>query len=151
MPRMWSTNTIFVLNLIVLVSAKYKFFVVNEPATFAEAQKVCRQSGHFILTVKGGIKNQQAFAEMKKNHWNSMWIGITRSQIDNDEKPFQWVYDGIQDLEVRKTFWSVGEPNNHKGNKERCVEMISTGGSDEVHNWNDLNCNSKNPFICETY
>lgn len=144
-------KVILVLTLLAVVNAKYKFFVVQEKATFENAQNYCKSKGYYLLTVKGGMKNQQAYAEMKRQGWDKMWLGVSRRHLNTDEKPWVWLYEGIHDLPVTKTFWDKNQPDNFQSKSERCLEMTRHTHSDEVHNWNDRNCNVLNKYICETY
>ena len=41
--------------------------------------------------------------------------------------------------------WNSGEPNEHNGNDEDCVEMYSTG------KYNDQSCDSENYPLCKSY
>lgn len=44
------------------------------------------------------------------------------------------------------SYWIPGEPNNYNGMEEDCAELVSEVGR---KGWNDLNCESRNFFLCE--
>uniref|UniRef100_A0A674N8G1 C-type lectin domain-containing protein n=1 Tax=Takifugu rubripes TaxID=31033 RepID=A0A674N8G1_TAKRU len=58
-----------------------------------------------------------------------------------DERTWRWV-DGTP---LTESYWSLGEPNNYKGNQEQCVEQIER----QNKGWNDLVCESRNFYMCE--
>ncbi|XP_068430349.1 uncharacterized protein [Clinocottus analis] len=70
----------------------------------------------------------------------SKWIGLKHNPLEGG---YSWT-DGNP---VSHTNWGPGEPNNHEG-REECVEMVSsTNGT--YSQWNDLNCDAHQDWICE--
>lgn len=74
---------------------------------------------------------------------------------------------------VTFTYWAPGEPNNHDGFNEDCVEMLHTVGNKKTSpfhlcrqsvsadceyflflfqngRWNDVSCTELNTYICKT-
>ena len=70
----------------------------------------------------------------------SYWIGLTDLQ---ENSTFKWVTTGSVNPAFRD--WSKGEPNNYRG-YEHCVELRQ----ERNYTMNDVSCNKKRGFICET-
>uniref|UniRef100_A0A8C9SJV3 C-type lectin domain-containing protein n=1 Tax=Scleropages formosus TaxID=113540 RepID=A0A8C9SJV3_SCLFO len=60
-----------------------------------------------------------------------VWTGL-------NDLEFQGFFTWSDQHEVQFTYWAPGEPNNHDGFKEDCVEM-----------WNDVPCTEINEYICK--
>lgn len=72
------------------------------------------------------------------NSGSPYWIGARQHCTSC---PFEWTDHSPFDY----AFWAPGEPNNW-GNGEDCVEMTLWDKT-----WNDDNCNTAFPFICQSY
>ena len=70
----------------------------------------------------------------------SVWIGLIHepwsSFILSNNKP------------LHGSFWAVGEPNRQLDQRS-CVQANVSG--QEPGRWNDVDCDKKNPFVCQIY
>ncbi|KPP79615.1 macrophage mannose receptor 1-like, partial [Scleropages formosus] len=66
-----------------------------------------------------------------------VWTGL-------NDLEFQGFFTWSDQHEVQFTYWAPGEPNNHDGFKEDCVEMLQQTGR-----WNDVPCTEINEYICK--
>ena len=127
---------------------------MNDPSSWAEAVTKCQ-------TLKGRLfepKDDAANKKVNKKVFNfyfdkgmamvpGAWIGVT---VTNGEKNTA-VYNSDQSpvhgdfgfVVVPKSIWAPGEPNN-AGSNEGCVSWATN-----VKDWNDADCSTKMPFVCE--
>uniref|UniRef100_A0A8C6SAE1 C-type lectin domain-containing protein n=1 Tax=Neogobius melanostomus TaxID=47308 RepID=A0A8C6SAE1_9GOBI len=101
--------------------------------TWHDAQKACRTVGR----------------PLTKHALNFLCFHVSSAETSD-------VWTGLNDLEftgfftwsdrhlVSFTYWAPGEPNNHDGFSEDCVEMLQTTGR-----WNDVSCTELNTYICK--
>jgi hypothetical protein len=70
----------------------------------------------------------------------TVWIGLSKEP---------WSTLTFTDHSVpRYTYWGAGQPNRQLSQRT-CVLANVTGY--HVGRWDDVDCNTKNPFICEIY
>lgn len=74
------------------------------------------------------------------HYGQSFWLGL--NDIDN-EGTYVWQGSGEIFTESSYDHFNPGQPS---GGGEDCVEMRRAYG----YYWNDLNCNTNYPYICET-
>uniref|UniRef100_A0A3Q2FYD2 C-type lectin domain-containing protein n=1 Tax=Cyprinodon variegatus TaxID=28743 RepID=A0A3Q2FYD2_CYPVA len=74
-------------------------------------------------------------SSMKEQSWvettSNVWTGLNDLAIPG---LFMWSDEHI----VTFTYWAPGEPNNHNGFSEDCVEI-----------WNDKSCTQLNNYVCK--
>merc|ERR1719310_334719 len=101
-----------------------------------EAQMFCENQGGNLASFHSQEENDIAF-NMTGGAGGSIrfWFGFHDLSLEGD---FEWT-DGTC---VDYTNWAPGEPNDW-GSGEDC-SMFWTGSGQ----WNDLDCNSKLPYIC---
>uniref|UniRef100_A0A8C4SKQ9 C-type lectin domain-containing protein n=1 Tax=Erpetoichthys calabaricus TaxID=27687 RepID=A0A8C4SKQ9_ERPCA len=80
-----------------------------------EAKQYCISHGGNLASVH----NQQTVGFLAGMVWSTsdVWTGLNDLEISNY---FTWSSSDI----VRFTYWDSGEPNNHNGFNEDCVEML---------------------------
>jgi len=112
----------------------YKFHL--EQLTWHAARDICDKEGAFLAMEKTVATHSYIMQSYQKN----MWIGVT----DKDRIGSDGVFLFVDGTRVQKTYWGKGEPNNF-GTNEHCVEtnVLKKG------QWNDLECNSRRPFLCQ--
>jgi len=78
----------------------------------------------------------------------AVWIGGYRKSKTLHE----WLWNGkIADKAITLTDWAPKEPNNNGGD-ERCIELYGYNSKVDIkdaYRWNDKECDSLRPFICE--
>ncbi|KAK7864518.1 hypothetical protein R5R35_003126 [Gryllus longicercus] len=104
------------------------------------AKITCEREGAYLAII-----NSQEEANLMKTLFN------------RDPDIGNWLYLGFHDLykegkfvtlfgeplsKTGYTVWNPGQPDNHHNN-ENCGSMYPSGGI------NDLDCSSKQPFVCE--
>lgn len=70
---------------------------------------------------------------------DEFWLGGTKL---GNESNFYWMG---QNKAFRFTNWLLGEPNNHEGRGEACLEVWP----DHDYKWNDETCSPLHYFVCE--
>ncbi|CAG06106.1 unnamed protein product [Tetraodon nigroviridis] len=110
------------------------YYISPEENTWGLSRDFCLQKDADLTVINS--KAEQNFAGKFKR---AVWIGLM--EPENDSR-FRWV-DGTP---LTESYWIQGEPNNYHGIEEDCVELVSEVGRE---GWNDLNCSSKNFFLCE--
>uniref|UniRef100_A0A3P9HM60 C-type lectin domain-containing protein n=1 Tax=Oryzias latipes TaxID=8090 RepID=A0A3P9HM60_ORYLA len=99
----------------------YKPF--GDRKTWQDAQRVCRDLGAELVSIMS-MKEQHPFF-FTFTATNNLWTGLNDLLVPG---MFTW----SDDFEVTFTYWAPGEPNNHNGFSEDCVEMLY-----ETGRWND--------------
>ncbi|XP_072222510.1 ladderlectin-like [Leuresthes tenuis] len=64
------------------------------------------------------------------------WVGGFDAVADR-----RWLWSDGSHFDYRR--WAQGEPNNHRGRREPCIEINFRGPY-----WNDAPCTHRIPFIC---
>uniref|UniRef100_A0A3P8TTK6 C-type lectin domain-containing protein n=1 Tax=Amphiprion percula TaxID=161767 RepID=A0A3P8TTK6_AMPPE len=108
----------------------YKPF--EEKKTWHQAQDACRKVGAELVSILS-LTDLFPFPAS-----SDVWTGLNDLITPGF---FMW----SDELLVPFTYWAPGEPNNHAGFSEDCVE-ISTNGTQSW--WNDLNCDAHQDWIC---
>uniref|UniRef100_A0A8C9YYS3 C-type lectin domain-containing protein n=1 Tax=Sander lucioperca TaxID=283035 RepID=A0A8C9YYS3_SANLU len=107
----------------------YKPF--EDKKTWHGAQHTCRAIGAQLVSI----------LSMKEQSWlettSDVWTGLNDLVVTG---MFTWSDDHM----VTFTYWAPGEPNNHDGFSEDCVEMLHQTGR-----WNDVSCTELNTYICK--
>uniref|UniRef100_A0A8C3EQ91 Macrophage mannose receptor 1 n=1 Tax=Corvus moneduloides TaxID=1196302 RepID=A0A8C3EQ91_CORMO len=113
----------------------YCYSLVQLPATFSEAKKVCEENKGYLATVRD--RYEQAFLTsiigFKPEKY--FWIGL--SDVE-EHGTFRWASGDP----VTFTHWNMGMPGGESG----CVAM-ATGTSAGL--WDILNCEETNTFLCK--
>uniref|UniRef100_A0A3P9LRN7 C-type lectin domain-containing protein n=1 Tax=Oryzias latipes TaxID=8090 RepID=A0A3P9LRN7_ORYLA len=105
----------------------YKPF--GDRKTWQDAQRVCRDLGAELVSImsmkeQSWVESYFYMGKALEKTTNNLWTGLNDLLVPG---MFTW----SDDFEVTFTYWAPGEPNNHNGFSEDCVEMlyevISTG------------------------
>ncbi|XP_066983330.1 macrophage mannose receptor 1-like isoform X1 [Macrobrachium rosenbergii] len=122
-----------------------KFF--KAMVTFDIARKACKKlSGRAELASISSVKEQAyvtaALGELKMN----MWLGLRY------EQGFHW----LDQSALTYTNWAQGEPNSKRENlnqgwlnEDRNENCVNTHISNLAGQWNDINCEALNGYICQ--
>ncbi|KAF4077177.1 hypothetical protein AMELA_G00205040 [Ameiurus melas] len=113
----------------------YKPFL--EKKTWHEAQSACRRHGAELVSIMS-LTEQSWIESYLYMATSDVWIGL-------NDLEFSGYFTWSDRHEVKFTYWAPGEPNNHLGFKEDCVEMYHQTGR-----WNDVTCTELNTYICKT-
>uniref|UniRef100_A0A3B5AF72 C-type lectin domain-containing protein n=1 Tax=Stegastes partitus TaxID=144197 RepID=A0A3B5AF72_9TELE len=84
------------------------------------------------------LTGEQLIKAHQSDPADDVWTGLNDLFIPG---MFTWSDEHITTF----TYWAPGEPNNHDGFHEDCVEI--TNGT--VSWWNDLNCDAHLDWICK--
>lgn len=112
------------------------YHFVNDPKTWPDAQKYCRDEFTDLATIDGMEDMKIIIGSVDHNDNGAVWIGLKK----NGDKQWHW---SLPEREYSKlsTFWNEDEPNDMNGN-ENCVLMTSTG------KWIDITCERQLSSIC---
>lgn len=132
-----------------LADAKYSRFFGSQPKTFKDAMEYCEIKSHSLMIIRGGEKMREVMKQMHKRGLKNLWIGVRRDEQSNNTQPFVWKY-AFNNETVETHYWMPGAPDNHKSDK-MCVEMnVENYDLTNLNRWNDVNCEIKLNFFCET-
>uniref|UniRef100_A0A3Q2D4C4 C-type lectin domain-containing protein n=1 Tax=Cyprinodon variegatus TaxID=28743 RepID=A0A3Q2D4C4_CYPVA len=112
-----------------LINFCYKPF--GDKKTWHNARSSCRNLGADLVSIQS--MKEQSWVETTSN----VWTGLNDLAIPG---LFMWSDEHI----VTFTYWAPGEPNNHNGFSEDCVEMLHQTGR-----WNDKSCTQLNNYLCK--
>ncbi|RVE65935.1 hypothetical protein OJAV_G00121150 [Oryzias javanicus] len=112
----------------------YKPF--GDKRTWQDAQSKCRDLGAELVSIMS-MKEQSWVESYLYMATNNLWTGLNDLLVPG---MFTW----SDNFEVTFTYWAPGEPNNHNGFSEDCVEMLY-----ETGRWNDKSCSELNNYICK--
>ncbi|XP_007252805.3 macrophage mannose receptor 1 [Astyanax mexicanus] len=112
----------------------YRPFDVKK--TWYDARSECRKLGADLVSIMS-ITEQSWLESYLYLATSDVWIGLNDLEFSGY---FLW----SNNHEVTFTYWAPGEPNNHLGFNEDCVEMYQGNGR-----WNDVTCTELNTFICK--
>ncbi|KAF7653995.1 hypothetical protein LDENG_00075190, partial [Lucifuga dentata] len=112
----------------------YKPF--GDKKTWHGAQTTCRSLGAEHVSI----------LSMTEQSWLESYLYLATSDVWTglNDLDFSGLYSWSDNHWVTFTYWSTGEPNNHEGFSEDCVEM-----SHQTGRWNDVSCNELNTYICK--
>lgn len=137
------------LTLALFKSGKCKDIIGNReviyqrvPQNFFTAYEICRSIGMQLLTITREEETDQIYELAKKYKPRpSFWLAATDL---GHEGEFVWTTTGVKLTNAR---WYKGQPDN-AGGIERCAEI--TYRWNDTATWNDIPCDRKNPFFCES-
>ncbi|XP_062340567.1 macrophage mannose receptor 1 [Osmerus eperlanus] len=112
----------------------YKPF--GDKKTWQQAQKACRSEEADLVSILS-MKEQSWLESYLYMATSDVWTGLT-------DLAFSGMFGWSDEHMVTFTYWAPGEPNNHDGFSEDCVEMLYQTGR-----WNDVACTELNTYICK--
>ncbi|XP_052459323.1 macrophage mannose receptor 1-like isoform X2 [Carassius gibelio] len=112
----------------------YRFILIEEPKTWAEAQSYCREKYTDLATVQSDEDRVKLKEEANTVNFSSVaWIGFYKH-------PWLWSY---QNTIISYARWGNPQPNMPDTN-EACAFVNRFG------QWVDANCTEIKPFFCQT-
>ncbi|KAF6209143.1 hypothetical protein GE061_014887 [Apolygus lucorum] len=126
---------------------KFELFTTEVP--WEDALIKCKERHSDLATIRSKEEDDLVLKLFKNKYapyTKSIWIGGTR--LDS-EKGFFWMTDG-EPIDEIATNWLPGEPNDKQG-KEKCVSYAWGALNVGPAGWNDLDCTTSLPYICEYY
>ncbi|KAK5617685.1 hypothetical protein CRENBAI_001663 [Crenichthys baileyi] len=112
----------------------YKPF--RDKKTWHGARITCRNLGAELVSIQS-MKEQSWVESYLYMATSDVWTGLNDLVVPG---MFMWSDEHL----VTFTYWAPGEPNNHDGFSEDCVEMLH-----ETGRWNDVSCTELNNYICK--
>ncbi|MEQ2275125.1 hypothetical protein XENORESO_021066 [Xenotaenia resolanae] len=112
----------------------YKPF--GDKKTWHGARITCRNLGAELVSIQS-MKEQSWVESYLYMATSDVWTGLNDLVVPG---MFMWSDEHL----VTFTYWAPGEPNNHDGFSEDCVEMLHQTGR-----WNDVSCTELNNYICK--
>ncbi|XP_074078186.1 C-type lectin domain family 4 member F-like isoform X2 [Macrotis lagotis] len=117
------------------------YYFSSEKKSWAEAQQFCVSKDSNLTSVTSEKEQAFLFRTIKTSHW----IGLTDK---GSEGIWHWVDGSPYDESKSARFWMPNQPDNwhqEQGLTEDCIHMVPG----DLRSWNDLNCNSKENWICK--
>ncbi|XP_036420718.1 macrophage mannose receptor 1-like [Colossoma macropomum] len=109
-----------------------RYILINETKSWRDAQSYCREHYTDLASVRNQTENQQIHNLAKYSISICVWIGLF-----NDS----WKWSDQSTSSFR--YWRSDQPDNVVGIKECAAVSMTDQGE-----WHDLDCETKNPFIC---
>ncbi|XP_047200502.1 macrophage mannose receptor 1 [Hippoglossus stenolepis] len=113
----------------------YKPF--EDRKTWQDARDTCRSLGAELVSILS-MTEQTWLESYMYMATNDVWTGL-------NDLFFTGMFTWSDMHMVTFTYWAPGEPNNHDGFSEYCVEMLHQTGR-----WSDASCSELNTYICKT-
>ncbi|XP_047425524.1 macrophage mannose receptor 1 [Mugil cephalus] len=105
--------------------------------TWHDAQNTCKDLGANLASILS-VQEQSWVESYLYMATDNVWTGLNDLLIPGW---FTWSDEHLATF----TYWAPGQPNNHEGFSENCVEMSYQSGR-----WNDQSCSELNTYICKT-
>lgn len=118
------------------------YFISRNTMNWPGAKSYCESEGGYLAIIHTAEEQTFLWDLLPRGHWNAFWFGITDGDTED-------VWKWVDNTPVVKSFWEVGEPNNHIN--EDCGYIVKTRKMERVaiRSWYDAPCNMYWPFICE--
>ncbi len=145
------------------VAGKGYIICLDQRRTWHDAANFCAHFGYTLLRIHNAA--EQAFFSTPRSQGGfigngpggAMWLGGYDAHSNGT---WRWLNNGDVFTQCSNTSkshtcvpqnalfngWLRGEPNNHRGAREDCVQMRENFGSIA---WNDIPCHTKLPFVCQ--
>ncbi|XP_040178396.1 mannose-binding protein C-like [Rana temporaria] len=104
-------------------------------ATYDEAITICKTAGGQLAVPLNSAENN-AILTLRNQYALNAVLGM-------NDKQSQGIFQYLINMVISYKNWDYGEPNNHRGMNEDCVEILSSG------KWNDYPCEMPKVVICE--
>nr|XP_040053507.1 macrophage mannose receptor 1 [Gasterosteus aculeatus aculeatus] len=108
----------------------------TDKKTWHDARDTCRSLGAELVSIQS-MTEQSWLESYLYMATSDVWTGLNDLFVTG---MFTWSDEHM----VTFTYWAPGEPNNHDGFSEDCVEMLHQTGR-----WNDVSCTELNTYICK--
>ncbi|CAH1779946.1 unnamed protein product [Owenia fusiformis] len=114
------------------------YSVMQTKSTWTDAQNDCKVTYGGDLATINNFETQAMITSLVGPMRQMVWIGMNDLNFKN-------FYEWVDQTPVLYTNWRPAEPNNHRGQNERCVVMGSNG------KWNDAMCDKRKYwYLCQT-
>ncbi|CAB3993328.1 Hypothetical predicted protein [Paramuricea clavata] len=115
------------------------YMFVNSSKTFDEARDACRKEEAELISVDSEFEQALLVFLMERN-LGTVWIGVSKEP---------WSALKFTDHSVpHYSYWGPGQPDRPL-DQRTCVLANVTGYN--VGRWYDVDCSTKNPYVCEIY
>ena len=137
------------MTLIQFISINNGYFKGPEQVSFEAAKSYCQDQGTSLASIPTESQYNDA---VDAADGSEVWIGL-QDEVDGDgDMIWSWTdgtpiasnygFNSDRTATTGQGPWHSGEPNEHIGNEEDCVEIYTTGG------YNDIPCNDNNYPLC---
>ncbi|KAL2099694.1 hypothetical protein ACEWY4_004088 [Coilia grayii] len=116
--------------------AEFCYKPFGDKKTWHKAREECMKLGADLASITS-MTEQSWLESYLYMATNDVWTGL-------NDLSFSGFFSWSDQHPVTFTYWAPGEPNNHLGFKEDCVEMFYQTGR-----WNDVTCTELNTYICK--
>ncbi|XP_060755392.1 macrophage mannose receptor 1-like [Neoarius graeffei] len=105
-----------------------RYILINEKKTWHDAQTYCREKHTDLVSVRNQTENEEIRGKIQSSG-NLIWIGLFHNS---------WKWSDQSNSSFR--YWSSNKPS---GGLNCAAVSVS-----EPHDWSDVSCTEKLPFIC---
>ncbi|XP_039456739.1 macrophage mannose receptor 1-like [Oreochromis aureus] len=117
----------------------YEYYFIEEPKTWDEAQRYCREGYKDLATVPNMKYMETLYTDSTENQANA-WIGLY-SISGKENRRWHWSLPGVE-FNAEEMKWRAGEPNDAGGHLENCAVIDSSS------QLMDFGCSNDFTFIC---
>ncbi|CAH1109533.1 unnamed protein product [Psylliodes chrysocephalus] len=139
-----------------IVECRRKYYVSPEWVTYNKAVELCLSRSMQLASIQTKEKNQEILQYLNSLEF---WIWEPDPQyvyFVQNKRLFYWTsgiltedtWYWINGTAITYFNWLEGNPSN-TDNKEKCLEVLVPANKNDLL-WNDVDCNSKRHFICES-
>ncbi|KAL5010902.1 hypothetical protein ScPMuIL_013207 [Solemya velum] len=111
----------------------------EKDSSYYNAKQTCADVGGSMVSIESHEENNMLWKKMKEG--GNRWIGM---RVDHTSVPPTVWWTKNPTAEVTYTNWNPGEPDNHRGGGENCVQIMKRNGK-----WNDIPCDKTIKCLCE--
>ncbi|XP_077323756.1 mannose-binding protein C-like isoform X2 [Lithobates pipiens] len=104
-------------------------------ATYDAAITICKTAGGQLAVPLNSAENN-AILTLRNQFGTNAVLGM-------NDKQTQGIFQYLINMVISYQNWDYGEPNNHRGINEDCVEVLYSG------KWNDYPCEMSKLVVCE--
>ncbi|XP_052434572.1 macrophage mannose receptor 1 isoform X2 [Carassius gibelio] len=112
----------------VCFNATKTYVLIEQNKSWREAQEFCRTFHTDLVNVRNSSENQA----VKKTAKKDVWIGLFKDP---------WSWSDLSSSSFR--FWNSSQLSNNRRDRDCVTVMVNQTGK-----WNDIQCNTTQPFIC---
>uniref|UniRef100_A0A672LMW5 C-type lectin domain-containing protein n=1 Tax=Sinocyclocheilus grahami TaxID=75366 RepID=A0A672LMW5_SINGR len=124
----WFSDSCDTQRQFVCFNATKTYILIEQSKSWREAQEFCRTFHTDLVNVRTSSENQV----VKNTAKNDVWIGLF-----ND--PWSWSDQSNSSFR----FWNSSQLSNNRRDRDCVTVMVNHTGK-----WNDVQCNTTQPFIC---
>ncbi len=119
----------------------HAYLFCSDELSWTAARMRCQTYGYDLAVVENAEDDAFVYGQISARTFADTWIGMNDTATEGT-----WVW--IDGTPFVYTGWDDGEPNNGGTSGEDCGVIMTREGRETK--WDDRDCPSTRPFVCET-